>query len=200
MPAAFSCLARGREANRLSLAHWLVDEANPLTARVLANRYWEQLFGVGLVETSEEFGSQGSPPSHGKLLDWLAVDLMENGWDLKRLLRQMVSSTAYRQSSKIDSSLLERDPQNRLLARGPRFRISAEMVRDQTLFLSGLLSRKMYGPPVMPPQPEVARKTAFGGKLDWETSVGEDRYRRGLYTSGGGLPLSFDECVRRSQP
>ncbi|HAY74640.1 MAG TPA: hypothetical protein DCY32_03110, partial [Opitutae bacterium] len=97
-------------------------------------------------------------------------------------LRQMVSSTAYRQSSKIDSSLLERDPQNRLLARGPRFRISAEMVRDQTLFLSGLLSRKMYGPPVMPPQPEVARKTAFGGKLDWETSVGEDRYRRGLYT------------------
>ena len=182
VPAAFHALPEGWEANRLGLAHWLVDEANPLTARVLANRYWEQLFGVGLVETSEEFGSQGSPPSHGKLLDWLAVDLMENGWDLKRLLRQMVSSTAYRQSSKIDSSLLERDPQNRLLARGPRFRISAEMVRDQTLFLSGLLSRKMYGPPVMPPQPEVARKTAFGGKLDWETSVGEDRYRRGLYT------------------
>ena len=182
VPGVFHPLSKGQEANRLGLAHWLVDGANPLTARVLANRYWEQLFGMGLVETSEEFGSQGSMPSHPELLDWLAVDLMENGWNLKRLLRQVVSSTAYRQSSKLGPALLERDPDNRLLARGPRFRISAEMVRDQTLFLSGLLSRKMYGPPVRPPQPEVSRKTAFGGELDWKTSEGEDKYRRGLYT------------------
>ena len=182
VPAVFHPLSGEKEPNRLDLAKWLVDEANPLTARVLANRHWEQLFGVGLVETSEEFGSQGSLPSHPDLLDWLAFDLMENGWNLKRLLKQMVSSTTYRQSSKIDPTFREKDPNNRLLARGPRFRISAEMVRDQTLFLSGLLSRKMYGPPVMPPQPEVALKTAFGGKLDWEASEGEDKYRRGLYT------------------
>jgi hypothetical protein len=182
VPDAFHDLPEGRPADRLALAQWLVSRENPLTARVLVNRYWEQLFGAGLVETSEEFGSQGSLPSHPELLDWLAVDLVEHNWDLKRLLKQIVMSATYRQSSRVTPELLEADPDNRLYARGPRFRISAEMIRDQALHVAGLLSEKMYGPPVRPPQPNLGLSAAFGSKTDWQTSEGEDRYRRGIYT------------------
>lgn len=183
VPAAFHPLPEGAPHNRLGIAKWLVDDRNPLTPRTIANRHWEQIFGIGIVETSEEFGSQGELPSHPELLDWLAVELRESGWDLKRLLRLLVTSAAYRQQSVVTAEMLERDPQNRLLARGPRFRISAEMVRDQALFVSGLLSDKMYGPPVRPPQPELGLKAAFGSATDWKTSEGADRYRRGIYTT-----------------
>jgi hypothetical protein len=136
-----------------------------------------------LVRTSEEFGSQGEPPSHPELLDWLAVELMDSGWDLKHLLRLMVTSAAYRQSSKITPEHLARDPENRWLARGPRFRLSAEMIRDQAMAVSGLLSARMHGPPVKPAQPKSGLSAAFGSGTDWETSSGEDRFRRGLYTT-----------------
>ncbi|MCZ6673316.1 MAG: PSD1 and planctomycete cytochrome C domain-containing protein, partial [Verrucomicrobia bacterium] len=182
-PSVFQPLPKDSKPNRLGLAHWLIDHNNPLTARVVANRYWEAIFGMGIVPTSEDFGSQGEAPSHPELLDWLAVELMESGWDLKHLLKLMVSSAAYRQSSKVTPELYGRDPDNQLLARGPRFRISAEMVRDQALAVSGLLSTTMFGPPVKPPQPELGLKAAFGGETDWKTSDGEDKYRRGIYTS-----------------
>jgi hypothetical protein len=182
VPAALQ-LSQDRPANRLQLARWLVDRRNPLTARVAVNRYWEQLFGIGIVETSEDFGSQGELPSHPELLDYLAVEFMESGWDVKRLLRLIVTSATYRQSSNLSPELYRRDPQNRLLARGPRFRLSAEAVRDQSLSAAGLLSNKMGGPSVQPPRPKLHLTTAFGGVTDWETSSGEDKFRRGLYTS-----------------
>ena len=182
VPAVFNGLETGVEANRLALAKWLMHADNPLTARVIANRHWEQIFGIGIVETSDEFGSQGEQPFHPELLDWLAIDLRENGWDLKRFIKQLVMTAAYRQSSKATPDMLERDPANRLLARGPRFRVSAEMVRDQALAISGLLSDKMYGPPVRPPQPQMGLRAAFGSGTDWKTSDGADRHRRGLYT------------------
>ncbi|MBK8001309.1 MAG: DUF1553 domain-containing protein [Verrucomicrobia bacterium] len=144
---------------------------------------WESIFGIGLVRTSEEFGAQGDLPSHPELLDWLAVELMEKKWDVKHLLRLMVTSAAYRQSSRVTPDLAARDPDNQLLARGPRFRLSAEMIRDQALAVSGLLSSKMYGPPVKPPQPRMGLAAAFGSGTDWETSSGEDRHRRALYTT-----------------
>ena len=162
---------------------WLVDDNNPLTARVIANRYWEALFGRGLVGTSEEFGSQGELPTHPELLDWLATELMENGWDTRALIRTIITSAVYRQSSQNVGGAAEIDPDNRWLARGPRVRLSAETVRDQALAVSGLLSREMYGPPVRPPQPNLGLTAAFGGSTDWETSTGDDRYRRGIYTS-----------------
>ena len=168
---------------RLDLANWLVDPENPLTARVIVNRHWEQLFGIGIVETSEEFGSQGEPPSHPGLLDYLAVDFQANDWDLKRLIKQMVLSATYRQSSVTNADAYAADPGNRLLTRGPRFRVSAEMVRDQALMVAGLLSEKQFGPPVKPPQPNLGLKAAFGSGTDWKTSGGEDKYRRGLYTT-----------------
>ena len=189
-PSAFHKLLASDQAqkekaqpDRMDLAHWLVDSNNPLTARVVVNRYWEQLFGIGLVETSEEFGAQGELPSHPRLLDWLAADLVEHNWDTRRLLKQIVMSKTYRQSSNADSISLELDPNNRLIARGPRVRLTAEMIRDQALAISGLLSKKMYGPPVQPPQPKVGLKPAFSGQTtDWTDSVGENRYRRGIYT------------------
>ena len=183
VPADFHPLREDLPRNRLALAHWLMDNENPLTARVIANRHWEQIFGIGLVETSEEFGSQGELPTHPKLLDWLAVELQESEWDLKKFIRLLVTSATYRQSSHVTSELEARDPFNRLLARGPRFRISAEMVRDQALAVSGLLSEKMYGPPVKPPQPSLGLKAAFGSGTDWVTSEGEDKFRRGIYTT-----------------
>lgn len=182
VPAAFPPLPAGEPANRLSLARWLVDAENPLTARVLANRLWEAVFGLGLVRTAEEFGSQGELPSHPELLDWLAVELVRTGWDMKRFLRLLVTSAAYRQSSKVTPEALTADPENRLLARGPRFRLTAEMVRDQALAVSGLLSAKTHGPSVRPFQPAFDLRAAFGSALDWTTSTGEDRFRRGLYT------------------
>ncbi len=184
-PGVFPKIAatgEGNQPSRLDLARWLVSDDNPLTARVTVNRYWEQLFGQGLVRTSEDFGVQGELPSHPQLLDWLAVDLMKNGWDTKRLVKQIVLSATYRQTSRVTPDLLKADSDNRLLSRGPRFRLSAEMIRDQALAVSGLLSRKMYGPSVRPPQPKLGIRAAFGGSTDWDPSPGEDRYRRGLYT------------------
>ncbi|GIX04157.1 MAG: chromosome segregation protein [Planctomycetaceae bacterium] len=168
--------------NRLALARWLVDRRNPLTARVIMNRLWEHLFGQGLVITSEEFGSQGEPPTHPALLDWLAVEFMDSGWDLKHMLKLMVMSATYRQSSRVTPAAEDRDPDNRWFSRGPRFRLPAETIRDQALFVGGLLSHRMFGPPVRPPQPKLGLNAAFGSQIDWQTSEGEDRYRRALYT------------------
>ena len=181
-PEALHPLPAGAASNRLGLAQWLLDPSNPLTTRVISNLFWENVFGLGLVRTSEDFGSQGDLPSHPELLDWLAVEFRESGWDVKHLLRLMVTSRTYRQSSRITPEMLARDVDNQLHARGPRLRLSAEMIRDQTLAVSGLLSAKMYGPPVNPAQPKMGVSAAFGSGLDWETSAGEDRYRRGLYT------------------
>jgi hypothetical protein len=183
LPAVFPPLPEGGKTNRLAMARWLVSEENPLTARVVANRYWESLFGQGLVRTSEEFGSQGELPTHPELLDWLATELVRLDWDLKALLKTITLSAAYRQSSKVEANRAEKDPFNALLSRGPRQRLSAEMVRDQALAASGLLSRKMYGPPVKPPQPNLGLTAAFGPSLDWKTSTGEDKFRRGIYVN-----------------
>ena len=182
LPAAFPSLGKAQGANRLDLAKWLVSPENPLTARVIANRFWEQLFGTGLVPTSEEFGAQGEQPSHPELLDWLATELVAQKWDVKKFLKLLVMSSAYRQSAKVTPELFERDPENRLLARGPRVRLTAEMVRDQALFAAGLLSAKTLGPSVRPQQPNLGVSAAFGGSIDWQTSTGEDKFRRGLYT------------------
>lgn len=176
-------LEQGAAPDRRALATWLVDRKNPLTARVWVNRLWESLFGIGIVRTSEEFGSQGDRPSHPELLDWLACELMESDWDTKRLLRLLVTSGTYRQSSEVTREALALDKDNIWLARGPRVRLSAEMVRDQALSIAGLLSSKMHGPPVRPPQPDLGLKAAFGSDTDWQASDGEDRYRRGLYTT-----------------
>ncbi len=182
VPAVLNPLAASNSLpNRLDLARWLVDPGNPLTARVAVNRAWEQFFGRGLVLTSEDFGTKGQPPSHPELLDWLATELVRDQWSLKRLHRRIVLSATYRQSSQVGRELLERDPDNRLLARGPRVRLEAEMVRDQALAASGLLSRKVGGPSVMPPQPDGLWNSPYSGE-QWVTSQGEDKYRRGLYT------------------
>jgi hypothetical protein len=181
-PGAFHAFPKDAPKNRLEFAKWLMSAENPLTARVIANRFWEQIFGTGIVRTSEEFGTQGELPSHPELLDWLAVEL-QTDWDIKRFLKLLVMSAAYRQSAKVTPELFERDPENRLLARGPRVRLTAEMVRDQALAAAGLLSPKMLGPSVKPPQPNLGVNAAFGGAIDWQPSPGEDRYRRGVYTT-----------------
>jgi hypothetical protein len=181
VPAVFHPLPPGVTPERLALARWLVDPENPLTSRVIANRFWEQIFGTGIVRTSEDFGSQGDLPTHPELLDWLATELVAQKWNIKGFLRLLVTSATYRQTSRASPLLEERDPNNILLARGPRFRLTAEEVRDQALFVSGLLSRKMYGPPIRPPQPASELSAAFGSSLDWKPSEGEDRYRRALY-------------------
>ena len=185
IPAVFPQPARlvGQKVDRLALAKWLVDKKNPLTARVLVNRLWEQIFGIGIVSTSEEFGSQGELPSHPDLLDWLACEFIDSGWDIQAIQRLIVTSATYRQSSKPTLELLEYDPENRLLACGPRVRLSAEVIRDQALAAAGLLSLKKGGPSVHPPQPDLGLKAAFGAGIDWKTSAGEDRYRRAIYTT-----------------
>lgn len=182
VPAVFLPQASEVPKDRLALGKWLVSRDNPLTARVMVNRFWESLFGQGIVTTSEDFGTQGELPTHPELLDWMAVDFMDGNWDTQRMLKQIVMSATYRQSSKVTPDRLDKDPDNRWLSRGPRFRMSAEMIRDQSLALSGLLSSKMFGPPVRPPQPKLGLSAAFGSTTDWETSSGEDRYRRALYT------------------
>jgi hypothetical protein len=181
VPAVFPPLPEDAPKNRLTLARWLVSPENPLTARVAVNRHWEKFFGVGLVSSSEDFGSQGDPPSHPELLDWLASEFMAEGWSMKQLCKLIVTSQTYQQSSKITPEMYELDRDNRLLARGPRFRLEAEMIRDQALAAAGLLSHKMYGPSVMPPQPDGLWQLVYSGD-NWQTSEGEDRYRRGIYT------------------
>lgn len=193
--------------DRLAFAEWLVSEANPLTARVAVNRFWEQLFGFGIVETTDDFGTIGSPPSHPELLDWLAVSFREDhAWSVKGILKEMVMSSTYRQDSAPTAEKLAADPQNRLLSRGPRFRLSAEQIRDQALAVSGLLTDKQGGPSVMPPQPDGIWKNPYNGQ-QWVTAEGEDRYRRAIYTymrRTGPYPsmLTFDApsrefCVSR---
>lgn len=168
--------------NRLEFARWLVSPDNPLVARVVVNRHWAAIFGRGLVRTTEDFGYQGEPPTHPELLDWLAVEFMRQGWSVKSLHRLIVTSAAYRQASSLTPEILERDPQNRLLSRGARVRLDAELIRDSLLQMAGLLSDKELGPSVFPPQPASVTTEGAYGRLNWNVSAGEDRYRRGLYT------------------
>ncbi len=180
-PAVLPPMTGNEMPNRLGLARWLVSPENPLTARVTVNRAWEQFFGRGIVETSEDFGTQGAPPSHPELLDWLATEFIRLKWSQKALHRLIVTSAAYRQDAAASPELIEKDPYNRLLARGPRFRLDAEGIRDVALAVSGLLSNKIGGPSVFPPQPPGIWDNPYSD-AKWETSAGEDRYRRGLYT------------------
>ena len=195
--------------NRLDLARWLVSSKNPLTARVTVNRVWQQYFGRGLVETENDFGLQGSLPSHPELLDWMAVEFMERGWSLKELHRQIVTSRTYRQTSFDRPDLQEKDPGNYLLARQRRLRLDAEIVRDVGLAASGLLSKKMGGEPVFPPIPNGVMGQGQV-KREWKVSEGEDRYRRGMYTfvyratpppglSVFDAPDGFSTCTRRAR-
>jgi hypothetical protein len=184
-PAALHPFPPPAPMNRKGLAEWLVSKENPLAARVTVNRIWEQYFGRGIVETLEDFGARGERPTHPELLDWLAVEFMESGWNLKHLHRLILNSATYRQTSRVTPALLERDPYNRLLARGPRFRVDAETVRDIALSASGLLNPAIGGPSVFPPQPEGIDRHSFGFydlKARWVNAKEEDRYRRGLYT------------------
>jgi len=182
VPAFLPPLPTKAPKNRLALAKWLVSGQNPLTGRVIMNRQWEALFGRGIVRTTGDFGYQGELPSHQELLDWLAVEFVKEGWSRKSMLKLMVMSATYQQSSVVTPELRERDPLNILLARGPRWRLDAEMVRDTALKASGLLSEKMGGPSVFPPQPAGVTTEGAYGPLEWKTSEGPDRYRRSLYT------------------
>jgi hypothetical protein len=189
VPAALPLLPYGASANRLGLARWLVSPEQPLTARVTVNRYWQLFFGTGLVKTAEDFGAQGEPPSHPELLDWLAVEFRDSRWDVRALMRRIVTSATYRQASVVTQALLKRDPENRLMARGPRLRLQAEFIRDQALAVSGLLNREIGGRSVSPYQPaglwqELASRADSG---NWSAQVyvqghGMDLYRRTMYT------------------
>ncbi len=180
-PSALPPLDPPAPRNRLGLARWIVSRSNPLTARVTVNRIWQMLFGAGLVRTVEDFGSQGEWPQHPELLDWLAVEFMDSGWDLRHLLRTIVLSETYRQDSRLTRELSERDPENRLYARGPRFRLAPEMIRDQALFASGLLVERFGGPSVKPLQPPGLWQELAGGK-GYEPDHGDGLWRRSLYT------------------
>ena len=182
VPAAMDSKLEASVADRLDLARWLVDRSNPLTARVTVNRLWQMLFGVGLVRTPEDFGSQGERPTHPRLLDWLAAEFMESGWDVKALLRTVVTSATYRQSSRQTPELTRRDPENLLLARAPRFRLPAQVIRDQALAVSGLLAEKLGGPSVKPYQPPGLWTELTFSKRGYEADQGESLYRRSLYT------------------
>jgi hypothetical protein len=186
VPAFLPPMSQELPRNRLGLAKWILDPSNPLTARVAVNQYWQQYFGIGLVKTAEDFGSQGEQPSHPELLDWLATEFVRTGWDIKAMQRLIVTSATYRQSSRGSRELIERDPENRLLARGPRFRLPAEIVRDNALAISGLLNDKVGGPSAYPYQPaglweEMAFGEGFSGQT-YSQSSGLDLYRRGMYT------------------
>ena len=186
VPAMLPPLPKDAPPNRLTLAKWLVDPGHPLTARVAVNRFWQQYFGLGIVKTQEDFGVQGEAPSHPELLDWLATELVRTNWDVRAMQRLIVTSATYRQSSRITPALLEKDPENRLLARGPRVRLPAELIRDTALAAGGLLDDRIGGPSVEPYQPpglweEMAFGEGFSGQ-HYEQSHGKDLYRRGMYT------------------
>jgi hypothetical protein len=180
-PIALPPLTQGSPQNRLGLARWLVNKQNPLTARVITNRIWQGLFGTGLVRTTEDFGSQGELPSHPQLLDWIASEYHRTDWDTKAIIRLIVTSSTYRQSSRLTPASLERDPANRLLSRAPRYRLSAEVIRDQALYSAGLLNERIGGPSVRPYQPEGLWKE-IASTTDYDQSSGSDLYRRSLYT------------------
>ncbi len=183
IPVSLGKLPEGAPNNRLGFAQWLVSPDNPLPARVTVNRYWQMLFGMGLVKSVDDFGAQGEYPSHPELLDWLATEFVRSGWDIKAMLRMTVTSATYRQSSAADAELRTFDPGNRLLARGPRFRLSGEMVRDQALFVSGLLEPAIGGPSVKPYQPAgLWEEVAYDKKMRYVRGSGEDLYRRSMYT------------------
>ncbi len=210
VPASLPPLPKGASANRLGLAKWLVDRSNPLTARVAVNHFWQSFFGVGLVKTSEDFGSQGEPPSHPELLDWLAVEFVDSGWDVKHLVRLIVTSATYRQASAVAPEVYARDPENRLLGRGARIRLPAEHLRDQALAVSGLLEREVGGASVFPYQPPGLWRelTERNDSRNWSAqfyvqSHGRDLYRRGMYTfwkrtSPPPSLLTFDAPDRES--
>ena len=208
-PAVLHPLPAKTVPNRLDLARWIVDPANPLTARVTVNRVWQHYFGEGIVETENDFGTQGRAPTHPELLDWLATEFREQKWSMKALHRLIVTSATYRQSSKVRPELATVDPRNRLLARQNRLRLEAEIVRDVALAASGLLSPKIGGPSVFPPQPDgVYRFTQV--QREWKPSAGPDRFRRGLYTyfwrsaphpalMAFDAPESTSTCTRRNR-
>jgi hypothetical protein len=186
VPAVLPPLSKDAPLSRLTLARWLVDPSHPLTARVAVNHYWQIYFGYGLVKTAENFGSQAEPPSHPELLDWVATEFIRTGWDIRAMQRLIVTSATYRQSSKVTPDLLEKDPENRLLGRGPRLRLTAEMIRDGALAASGLLNREIGGPSVFPYQPKgLWEEMAFGDGFSaqsYKQSTGKDLYRRSMYT------------------
>lgn len=182
VPASLNAWPTEAPANRLGLALWITDKDNPLTARTIVNRLWEQLYGYGILETLEDMGSQGASPTHRELLDYLSWQLMHDyQWSLKKLLKEMVLSATYRQSSKASPEQVEKDPANRYMARGPRVRLSAEQIRDQALAISGALNPEMYGPPVMPYQPDGIWLSPYNGRK-WKKSEGDQQYRRAIYT------------------
>ena len=210
IPAALGKLPADAPKNRLGLAKWIVSEANPLTARVIVNRMWQELFGTGLVKTSEDFGIMGTPPSHPELLDWLAIDFRAHGWDVKRFYKQLLTSATYRQAALITKEKLEKDRDNALLSRGPRFRMDAEMLRDQALAVSGTLSPRMGGPGTKPYQPENIWEVVGVGIQVYKADQGENLYRRSLYNYWRRMapPASLDlfnapsrevSCVRRDR-
>ena len=204
VPAVLPPLPEGEEANRLTFARWLVEPDHPLTARVTVNRFWQMYFGTGLVKTVENFGTQGEYPSHPELLDWLATTFIDSGWDVKALQKAIVTSAAYRQASKVTAEEFEADPENRLIARGPRLRLPAQMIRDQALAVSGLLVESLGGPSVKPYQPEgLWADMVEGGYGDYVLSEGDDLYRRSLYTFwkrtlGPPTLMTFDSSTRET--
>ena len=201
-PEELHALDPGLPRNRLGLAKWITSPDDPLTARVTVNRLWAEVFGRGIVASAEDFGRQGEAPTHPQLLDWLAVEFAEGGWSIKNIVRLIVTSATYRQSSRGSAELLERDPENTLLALGPRFRLPAEAIRDSLLVASGLLSLKAGGPPVHPPQPEgIWAEISTASDPDYPTAQAEDRHRRGIYTilrRGAPYPsfMTFDASPR----
>ena len=189
----------GQRNTRLDLARWIVSADNPLTARVTVNRYWQTFFGRGLVTTPDDFGLQGAQPTHPQLLDWLAVEFIESGWNVKQIHKLIVTSDTYRQSARVTPDLLQRDPANELLARAPRYRMPSWMLRDQALAASGLLSPSIGGPPVRPYQPAgIWAEATFGKKL-YQTDTGEKLYRRSIYTFWRRIigPTMFFDTARR---
>lgn len=201
VPATLPDLPPDAPRNRIGLAKWLVDPGHPLTARVTVNRFWAEIFGQGLVKSTENFGVQGEQPSHPELLDWLAVTFVESGWDIKALLRRIVASATYRQASVIDNETLAADPLNRYLARGPRFRMPSWMIRDQALFASGLMVPELGGPPVKPYQPDGLWQEFSFGNIKYKRDTGEKLYRRSLYTYWRRIvapPMFFDSSTRQT--